>query len=182
MTVARSSASRCWSTGWPRAATSTIASPCCSRTSAGTGLARALSARVLRRPAPADRHRARDRAQPRLIVADEATSALDVSLRAQMLDLLLNLQDKLGLSFVFISHDIAVIRYFCDRVAVMYRGRIVETGATDQVCDAPSMRIRRRCSRRSRNPIRGRAGCTSVPLRRRWLRNQVRNEVGKRAE
>jgi peptide/nickel transport system ATP-binding protein len=74
---------------------------------------------------------------PRLIVADEATSALDVSLRAQMLDLLLNLQDKLGLSFVFISHDIAVIRYFCDRVAVMYRGRIVETGATDRVCDAP---------------------------------------------
>ena len=74
---------------------------------------------------------------PRLIVADEATSALDVSLRAQMLDLLLNRQDKLGLSFVFISHDIAVIRYFCDRVAVMYRGRIVETGATDQVCDAP---------------------------------------------
>jgi peptide/nickel transport system ATP-binding protein len=75
---------------------------------------------------------------PRLIVADEATSALDVSLRAQMLDLLLNLQDKLGLSFVFISHDIAVIRYFCDRVAVMYRGRIVATGATDQVCDAPA--------------------------------------------
>jgi peptide/nickel transport system ATP-binding protein len=75
---------------------------------------------------------------PRLIVADEATSALDVSLRAQMLDLLLNLQDRLGLSFVFISHDIAVIRYFCDRVAVMYRGRIVETGATDQVCDAPA--------------------------------------------
>jgi len=70
-------------------------------------------------------------------VADEATSALDVSLRSQMLDLLLNLQDKLGLSFVFISHDIAVIRYFCDRVAVMYRGKIVETGPTDQVCDAP---------------------------------------------
>jgi peptide/nickel transport system ATP-binding protein len=75
---------------------------------------------------------------PRLIVADEATSALDVSLRSQMLDLLLNLQDKLNLSFVFISHDIAVIRYFCDRVAVMYRGRVVETGATDQVCDAPA--------------------------------------------
>jgi peptide/nickel transport system ATP-binding protein len=75
---------------------------------------------------------------PRIIVADEATSALDVSLRSQMLDLLLNLQDKLGLSFVFISHDIAVIRYFCDRVAVMYRGKIVETGPTDQVCDAPS--------------------------------------------
>jgi peptide/nickel transport system ATP-binding protein len=75
---------------------------------------------------------------PRLIVADEATSALDVSLRSQMLDLLLNLQDKLGLSFIFISHDIAVIRYFCDRVAVMYRGKVVETGETNQVCDAPT--------------------------------------------
>ena len=74
---------------------------------------------------------------PRIIVADEATSALDVSLRSQMLDLLLNLQDKLGLSFIFISHDIAVIRYFCDRVAVMYRGKVVETGATNQVCDDP---------------------------------------------
>ncbi len=74
---------------------------------------------------------------PRIIVADEATSALDVSLRSQMLDLLLNLQDKLGLSFIFISHDIAVIRYFCDRVAVMYRGKVVETGETNQVCDHP---------------------------------------------
>jgi peptide/nickel transport system ATP-binding protein len=74
---------------------------------------------------------------PRIIVADEATAALDVSLRSQMLDLLLNLQDKLGLSFIFISHDIAVIRYFCDRVAVMYQGKVVETGDTDQVCDAP---------------------------------------------
>ena len=75
---------------------------------------------------------------PRIIVADEATAALDVSLRSQMLDLLLNLQDKLGLSFIFISHDIAVIRYFCDRVAVMYRGKVVETGLTDQVCDQPA--------------------------------------------
>jgi peptide/nickel transport system ATP-binding protein len=75
---------------------------------------------------------------PRIIVADEATAALDVSLRSQMLDLLLSLQDTLGLSFIFISHDIAVIRYFCDRVAVMYQGRVVETGPTDQVCDAPA--------------------------------------------
>lgn len=74
---------------------------------------------------------------PRVIVADEATSALDVSLRSQMLDLLLKLQDDLGLSFIFISHDIAVIRYFCDRVAVMHRGKVVETGDTDQVCDRP---------------------------------------------
>ena len=74
---------------------------------------------------------------PRLIVADEATSALDVSLRSQMLDLLLKLQDELGLSFIFISHDIAVIRYFCDRVAVMHRGKVVETGVTEQICDHP---------------------------------------------
>ncbi len=76
--------------------------------------------------------------RPRVIVADEATSALDVSIRSQMLDLMMNLQDELGLSYVFISHDIGVIRYMCDRVAVMYRGRVVETGATDQVCDAPT--------------------------------------------
>jgi peptide/nickel transport system ATP-binding protein len=75
--------------------------------------------------------------EPRLIVADEATSALDVSLRAQMLDLLLQLQDELGLSYVFVSHDISVIRYTCDRVAVMYRGRVVEIGTAEQVCDSP---------------------------------------------
>jgi peptide/nickel transport system ATP-binding protein len=76
--------------------------------------------------------------KPRVIVADEATSALDVSLRSQMLDLMMRLQDELGLSYVFISHDIGVIRYMCDRVAVMYRGRVVETGSAEQVCNAPT--------------------------------------------
>jgi peptide/nickel transport system ATP-binding protein len=75
--------------------------------------------------------------EPRVIVADEATSALDVSLRSQMLDLMMNLQDRLKLSYVFISHDIGVIRYMCDRVAVMYKGKVVETGAADQVCNTP---------------------------------------------
>jgi peptide/nickel transport system ATP-binding protein len=74
---------------------------------------------------------------PRVIVADEPTSALDVSLRSQVLDLLLDLQERLGLSFIFISHDIGVIRYFCDRVAVMYRGKVVEIGETEAVCTAP---------------------------------------------
>lgn len=74
---------------------------------------------------------------PRLIIADEATSALDVTLRSQILDLLLDLQDKLNLSFILISHDIGVIRYFCDRVAVMYKGQIVETGPADKICGAP---------------------------------------------
>ncbi|MCU0946391.1 MAG: ATP-binding cassette domain-containing protein, partial [Rubritepida sp.] len=74
---------------------------------------------------------------PRVIVADEPTSALDVSLRSQVLDLLLDLQQRLGLSFIFISHDIGVIRYFCDRVAVMNRGKVVEIGETEAVCTAP---------------------------------------------
>jgi peptide/nickel transport system ATP-binding protein len=76
--------------------------------------------------------------KPRLIVADEATSALDVSLRSQVLDLMMKLQDELGLAYVFISHDMSVIRYMCDRVAVMYRGRIVEAGDTDQVVNRPT--------------------------------------------
>jgi peptide/nickel transport system ATP-binding protein len=75
---------------------------------------------------------------PRIIVADEATSALDVSLRFQVLDLLLKLQDDLDLAIVFISHDIGVIRYMCDRVGVMYRGRLVEIGQADEVCEAPT--------------------------------------------
>ncbi|MBK1868476.1 ABC transporter ATP-binding protein [Aestuariivirga sp. YIM B02566] len=76
--------------------------------------------------------------RPELIVADEATSALDVSLRAHMLDLLLGLCREFDMSFIFIGHDIGVIRYMCDRVAVMHRGRIVEIGDTDTVCDRPS--------------------------------------------
>ncbi|SCY54493.1 dipeptide ABC transporter ATP-binding protein [Paracoccus tibetensis] len=74
---------------------------------------------------------------PRIIIADEATSALDVSIRAQVLDLLLDLQRRLDLSFIFIAHDISVVRYFCDRVAVMHRGRVVETGSADDICTRP---------------------------------------------
>ena len=76
---------------------------------------------------------------PRLIIADEATSALDVTLRRQILDLLLELQPELGLSFIFISHDLGVIRYFCDRIAVMHRGKIVEIGTADDICARPQM-------------------------------------------
>ncbi|RUT31291.1 ABC transporter ATP-binding protein [Arsenicitalea aurantiaca] len=75
--------------------------------------------------------------RPRLIIADEPTSALDVSLRHQVLDLMRDLQAEYGLSYLFISHDIAVIRYFCDRVAVMKRGQIVEMGDVVQVCENP---------------------------------------------
>jgi peptide/nickel transport system ATP-binding protein len=74
---------------------------------------------------------------PRIIIADEATSALDVSIRSQILDLLLDIRKRLNLSFIFISHDISVVRYFCDRVAVMHRGKIVELGDAEQICTAP---------------------------------------------
>ena len=75
---------------------------------------------------------------PRLIVADEATAALDVTLRGQILDLLLELQQRLGLSYLFIAHDISVVRYFCHRVAVMHRGRIVEIGEAARICSTPT--------------------------------------------
>jgi peptide/nickel transport system ATP-binding protein len=74
---------------------------------------------------------------PRLIIADEATSALDVTLRGQILDLLLELQPRLGLSFILISHDLGVIRYFCNRIAVMFHGEIVELGDSDAICERP---------------------------------------------
>ncbi len=74
---------------------------------------------------------------PQILIADEATSALDGSIRAQILDLLLELRDELNLSILFIAHDIGVVRYFCDRVAVMHKGRVVETGTALQICDEP---------------------------------------------
>lgn len=75
--------------------------------------------------------------KPRIIVADEATSALDVSVRFHVLDLLMRIQDELGLAYIFISHDIGVIRYMCDRVGVMYRGKLVEVGDAEKICNAP---------------------------------------------
>ncbi len=74
---------------------------------------------------------------PKLIICDEPVSALDVSIQAQILNLLKDLQEKLGLTYVFISHDLSVIEYFCDRVAVMYLGKIVEIGTRDQMFSSP---------------------------------------------
>ena len=74
---------------------------------------------------------------PRLVVADEAVSALDVSIRSQVLNLLQDLQDQLHLTYLFVSHDLSVIKYACDRVAVMYVGKLVEVADTRAVFLAP---------------------------------------------
>lgn len=75
--------------------------------------------------------------QPEVIICDEPVSALDVSIQAQVLNLLKELQATFGLTYVFISHDLNVVRYFCDRIAVMYLGKIVEIGSWEEIYNNP---------------------------------------------
>ena len=74
---------------------------------------------------------------PRLIVADEPVSALDVSIQAQVVNLLEDLRDELGLAYLLVGHDLGVVRQACDRIAVMYLGKVVEVGPADAVCSTP---------------------------------------------
>lgn len=75
---------------------------------------------------------------PEFILADEAVSALDVSLQAQIINLLVDMQRKFSLTMLFITHDLSVVEYLCDRIAVLYMGRVVEVGRTKDLCSNPA--------------------------------------------
>jgi oligopeptide/dipeptide ABC transporter ATP-binding protein len=76
--------------------------------------------------------------EPKFVICDEPIAALDVSIQAQILTLMQELKAKLSLTYLFISHDLGVVRYFCDRIAVMYLGSFVETGSSEQLFSNPA--------------------------------------------
>lgn len=75
--------------------------------------------------------------KPKLIIADEPVSALDVSVQAQVLNFLQEIQEELNLTYLFISHDLGIIRHICDRIGIMYKGRFVEEGTSDDIFNNP---------------------------------------------
>ncbi len=119
--------------------------------------------------------------EPSLVIADEPVSALDVSIQAQILNLLKDLQERLELTYIFISHDLSVVEHVCDRVAVMYLGKIVEIGTRDELFNSPKhpytqallaakpqvgkgkRKIKRSLSGEVPSPINPPSGCTFHP-------------------
>jgi peptide/nickel transport system ATP-binding protein len=115
--------------------------------------------------------------RPRLVVADEPVSALDVSIQAQVLNLMTDLQARFDVTFLLISHDLAVVEHLCDEIAVMYRGRFVETGPSEMLLGRPAHpytralidaapklhAARQRASARAPEPIAQSSGCAYAP-------------------
>ncbi len=111
--------------------------------------------------------------KPEFIVCDEAVAALDVSIQAQILNLFMKLREELNLTYLFISHDLGVVRHLSDRVAIMYLGRVVEEGPSrGAVCPAQPSLHAWRCSRRCRGWTR--AGASSRRSRARSRRRSTR--------
>ena len=91
--------------------------------------------------------------RPELVIADEAVSALDVSIQAQVINLMMELQSELGLSYLFISHDLGVVRYLCDHTVVMDRGSVVEAAESESIWSTPKHPVTRRLQAAGRGSI-----------------------------